>query len=139
MDYDKCKDEQEFKMKYIRENLKSPYCKVFCIETEETVKGFPDVMVIVTGEDNTAFFFEFKVSDKSGNIKFQPTQPAFYRANPELKVRVIAYNRKSGFVHSFRANDIFIKGSPYALNSKAKVNLNNAEKEAVNEGTGCKS
>lgn len=132
-DFVECKDEQAFKKLYCSLRLRQkglPNQKIFCIETEETVAGFPDVMELFTGGTTTAVvhFFEFKASDRYGNIEFQPSQPAFYKSNEDLKVRVVAYNRKSQRVHMFSANEIFDKNSPYYTTNR-RINLTNAEKE----------
>lgn len=121
-----CKDEQQFKMKYIREVLKPRFTRVFCIETEETVRGFPDVMCLV-GKPlrlTHAFFYEFKYSNAQGKIKFQPTQPSFYRANNEvMHIIIVAYNKKTNTVHEFTVSCLFNKDSPYHMNEKAEVDL----------------
>ena len=131
-DFVKCKDEQAFKRLYCNLRLKQKECKsqkIFCIETEETVAGFPDVMELFTGGVfPIAKFYEFKASDRYGNIEFQPTQPAFYRDNKDLRVLVVAYNRKSQRVHSFSAYEIFDKSSPYYTMNR-RINLTKAEKE----------
>lgn len=128
LDFSDCKDEQQFKMKYVREVLKSQFERVFCIETEETVRGFPDVMCL---EGNAkpfllthAFFFEFKYSNAQGKIKFQPTQPSFYKANNEvMHIMVVAYNKKANTVHEFTVSCLFNKDSPFCMNEKAEVQL----------------
>lgn len=126
-----CKDEQSFKMKYIK-NVLNRNCeaqRIFCIETEETVKGFPDVMEVISdGIGNHVYLYEFKYSDKSGKIKFQPTQPAFYKANPNIKVEIVAFNKKTGNIHKFNADELFSNNSFYQMNMKAEVNLCKAEK-----------
>ena len=130
-----CENEQEFKKLYCVAELKKNHIgqKVFCIETEETVAGFPDVMELWTANTkeesgSVARFYEFKFSDKRGNIKFQPTQPAFYKQNSELDIKVVAYNCVSKRVHLFRTNEIFDKNSPYYTNN-ARINLCAVEKE----------
>ena len=45
MKYKECKTEQAVKYEWIKRH-KGDYLKLFCIETEETVKGFPDVLGI---------------------------------------------------------------------------------------------
>lgn len=132
-DFVDCKDEQDFKKRYCNLRLRQKDCKnqkIFCIETEETVAGFPDVMELMTGSvfPIVLHLYEFKSSDRYGNIEFQPTQPAFYKSNEDLKVRVVAYNRKSQRVHIFSANEIFDKNSPYYTMNR-RINLTNAEKE----------
>ena len=132
-DFVECKDEQAFKKLYCNLRLRQKECKgqkIFCIETEETVAGFPDVMELLTGGafPIVVHFYEFKASDRYGNIEFQPTQPAFYKSNEDLKVRVVAYNRKSQRVHIFSASEIFDKNSPYYTTNR-RINLTIAEKE----------
>lgn len=131
--YAGCENEQQFKKLYCVTELKRQNSgqKIFNIETEETVAGFPDVMELVTisaGSCTQAFFYEFKISDSSGSIKFQPTQPAFYKYNSELPIKVVAYNRLSKRVHVFRANGIFDKSSPY-YTTNGRINLSKVEKE----------
>ena len=133
-DFAHCKDEQAFKKLYCVSRLKQRGAvtvkqSLFYIETEETVAGFPDVMELTTfcGK-TTARFFEFKISDNRGNIKFQPTQPSFFKQNYELDIKVVAYNRVSKRVHVFSTNEIFDKNSPYYTNS-GRINLCTVEKE----------
>lgn len=131
-DYAICNNEQHFKKLYcvaeIRKKYQNTVQKIFCIETEETVAGFPDVMELLIDSTTRAFFYEFKFSDKRGNIKFQPTQPAFYKMNPEMEICVVAYNCVSKRVHLFRTNEIFDKDSPY-YTTNARINLCAVEKE----------
>ena len=127
-----CKEEQDFKKLYIVSELRKKYQltiqKFFCIETEETVAGFPDVMELLIDSTIRAHFYEFKFSDKRGNIKFQPTQPAFYKHNSELPIKVVAYNRFSKRVHVFSTNEIFDKNSPY-YTTKGRIGLAGVERE----------
>ena len=132
-DFVKCRDEQAFKKLYCGLKLRHkeiPNQKIFFIETEETVAGFPDVMELFTSSScaMAVHFYEFKASDRYGVIELQPTQPAFYKNNEDLKVRIIAYNRKSQRVHTFSANEIFNKNSPYHTTNR-RINLTIAEKE----------
>ncbi len=132
-DFVKCVDEQAFKKLYCFLRLRQKECKnqkIFCIETEETVAGFPDVMELLTGGvfPVVLHLYEFKISDRYGIIEFQPSQPAFYRSNEDLKVQVIAYNRKSHRVHLFSASEIFNKSSPYHTTNR-RINLCAVEKE----------
>lgn len=121
MKFSDCKNEQQFKMKYIKSTLKPQYSRVFCIETGETIKGFPDVMCLEKGK---AYFFEFKYSNAYGKIKFQPSQPAFYKANNSyMDVVIVAYNKKTDSVITFSANCLADKNSPYCMNEKAEVML----------------
>lgn len=121
--FSECLNEQQFKQKYIRDVLQKADNKVFCIETEETVKGFPDVMVLTFSEGVTyAKFYEFKFTNNS-KIKFQPTQPSFYRNNPAMNTRVIAYDKKTDTVHDFAVRQMFWEDSKYKLNEKAEVVL----------------
>lgn len=128
-EYQDCTAEQDFKLRYIKNNFaKLKGYKTFCIETEETVAGFPDVMLLSYGnQKRLAYFYEFKFSDRYGKIKFKPTQPAFYRQNPEMEILVIAYNKKTSTLHEFPASLIFDKASNYRINPRAEINLCNAE------------
>ena len=90
MKYSQCLTEQQFKMEWIRRHKKE-YVAVFPIETEETVKGFPDVLAIhaINKAEQIPYLLEFKRA-RRGFIKFQPTQPAFYKANPDLFIYVVS-------------------------------------------------
>lgn len=128
-----CKDEQSFKKKYLR---LFEYRLNFCIETEETVLGFPDVLVL--DGKGLAEFYEFKFTN-NGTIKFQPSQVAFYRKYcmrlQRLSVRVVAYNRRTDSVHIIDVRELFDKESPYFLHDGVGVSLKGAE----NEGDDSKS
>ena len=124
-DYSKCKDEQSFKMLFLKHIPNKEAFNHFCIETEETVKGFPDVLSIHKETDKVSFE-EFKYT-KTGKIKFQPTQPAFYKKYFTLPIIIVAYNAKTDKVHTFMTNELFDKNSPYYMNEKAEVDLNKAE------------
>ena len=77
------KDEQEFKMSWIAnkkmelKTFPNRTFSIFCIETNSTVKGFPDVLVDL--DTMQTMYYEFKISDKDGYIKFEKTQPTFYK------------------------------------------------------------
>ena len=124
-DYIGCQNEQQFKMKWLKING-LPNFTQFCIETEETVKGFPDVMFI-DNDTKQVHFAEFKFT-KNGKIKFQPTQPAFYKKYYHLPIKVIAYNAKTSIVHYIMKEDLFRESSIYKMNEKAEVDLCKAEK-----------
>ncbi len=128
--YAKCRTEQDFKMLYLKNNANQKYHS-FCIETEETVKGFPDV-ISINKFDLTCTMYEFKFT-KTGRIKFQPTQPAFYKAHPELLIRVIAYNLKTKMLHDFGALEVFNPMSNYFMNELAEVSLCQAERRKQKE------
>ena len=119
-----CQNEQQFKMKWLKAHELSKIVP-FCIETEETVKGFPDVLCIdkVTKQ---VHFLEFKFT-KSGKIKFQPTQPAFYKKHYYLPIKIVAYNAKTLTVHYIMKEDLFQESSAYKMNEKAEVDLRKAE------------
>lgn len=125
VDYSKCKNEQEFKMLFLKSAKDRKDFFTFCIETEETVKGFPDVLCI-NKETGVASFEEFKYT-KTGKIKFQPTQPAFYKKYNDLPIAIVAYDAKTDKVHMFMTYELFDKSRPYYMNEKAEVDLNKAE------------
>lgn len=119
-----CQNEQQFKMQWLKAHELSKIVP-FCIETEETVKGFPDVLCIdkVTKQ---VHFLEFKFT-KSGKIKFQPTQPAFYKKHYYLPIKIVAYNAKTLTVHYIMKEDLFQESSAYKMNEKSEVNLSKVE------------
>ena len=61
----------------------------FCIETEETEPGFPDVLSIL---GRTYVFIEFKVSDDQGYLTFTRAQPLFYRRNNTARIVIMAWD-----------------------------------------------
>lgn len=124
IDYLQCQNEQQFKMKWLKVNSLQNYTQ-FCIETEETVKGFPDVMFI-DNDTKQVWFAEFKFTN-TGKIKFQPTQPSFYKKHYHLPIKVIAYNAKTQTVHYIMKEDLF-RDCIYKMNEKAEVDLCKAEK-----------
>lgn len=122
IDFSKCKNEQQFKMLYVNKILKPQYKYVFCIETEETVKGFPDVMCI--NALNRVEFYEFKYT-KTDRIKFQATQPSFYKAHKDLSIWVVSYKEKTNEVVEFPVWDMStVKGErKFYINNKAEVRV----------------
>lgn len=134
MKYEDCKTEQAFKMLWIKEHRKE-FMELFCIETEETVKGFPDVLGI-RGTDvmdkefnfvakvQTPCFFEFKLA-KRGRIKFQPTQPAFYKAHKELDISVVSLAEYKGkyYVVGFPVSALFEDNGAFELDGMNEVDL----------------
>lgn len=125
MKYSMCQTEQAFKMEWVRRH-KSDSAKYFCIETEETIKGFPDVLAIVTDTLDFQFpkFFEFKKARK-GWIEFQPTQPAFYKANKELDITVVALVENKGKNHIvyFPTNWLFNDNLAYSLRGGLRLDV----------------
>ena len=106
-DYKDCSSEQEFKMEWIRRHRKE-YSRVWCIETEETCGGFPDVLCI--RKDGRAELCEFKKAKAGDVISFEPTQPAFFMANaPAVPIRVVAM-RTDGSCMEFSASRMMKSG-----------------------------
>ncbi len=116
------KNEKEFK-RYMIEVLKGTksFLGIFEIETEETVLGFPDVLAITN--ENKAALYEFKYSNKQGVIKFQPTQPAFYKANKELDIEIIALDIRFNNYHIIQACELFTEKGRYKISDNGKVKL----------------
>ena len=83
------RNEQDFKTWQMAELGR--FCKVvFEIENEEKEPGFPDVLAI--DNDDVARFYEFKVARKSGNFKFESTQPRFFNRHSYLKIYVMVWD-----------------------------------------------
>lgn len=123
VNFSECKNEQQFKVKYVNKVLRKQYSAVFCIETEETVAGFPDVLCLQ--KDSKVVFYEFKFSNAQGKIKFQSTQPAFYRQHPDLDIWIVALNNKTKEAVVFPVWDISSKKGErrFYMNEKAEVQL----------------
>jgi hypothetical protein len=118
--------EAEFKAKIIAQWKKnSVYDTVFCIETEETTPGFPDVMARFTTSTGTTVwnFVEFKVSDKKGVIRFERSQPLFYKRHQDMRVTVIAFDNRSGSIVTFNTEELFDIESKHYMNMKLEVQL----------------
>jgi len=62
----------------------------FQIENEEKEPGMPDILSI--SSVSPAYFTEFKVSNKDGVIRFESTQPAFYKRNEHLDISILAWD-----------------------------------------------
>ena len=110
------KDEQEFKMYWIEQKKKEIKTKfpnrtfsIFCIETNSTVKGFPDVLVDI--DTMQTMYYEFKISDKDGYIKFEKTQLPFYKKNSRMHIAVVAFNKKDNYQYSFPVTSLLAKDS----------------------------
>lgn len=116
------KNEKEFK-RYMIEVMKGSkeYLGIFEIETEETVLGFPDVLAITS--ENQAVLYEFKYSNKQGVIKFQPTQPAFYKENKNLDIEIYAFDIRCNSYHIIYANELFTEKGLYKIRDDGKVKL----------------
>lgn len=116
------KNEKEFK-RYMIEVLKGTksFLGIFEIETEETVLGFPDVLAITN--ENKAVLYEFKYSNKQGVIKFQPTQPAFYKENNKLDIEILAFDVRFNNYHIIQACELFTEKSRYKISDNGKVKL----------------
>ena len=68
----------------------------FCIETEETEPGFPDVLEIKGGK---AVLYEMKLANKKGIFKMQKTQPLFYKKHQNLQIYVVVWdNAMSNYI-----------------------------------------
>ena len=90
------KDEEAFKAALLakwRKNNNSIY--YFEIENEEKEPGMPDVLAMpFTPLKTPAWFYEFKISDDNGFIKFEKSQPLFYKRYKNLVIRIIAWDKR---------------------------------------------
>ena len=82
------KTEAEFKRDFV-EVLRKAGGTLFCIETEETEPGFPDVLDIKGGK---AVLYEMKLANKKGIFKMQKTQPLFYKKHQNLQIYVVIWD-----------------------------------------------
>lgn len=87
------KDEAGFKAAVLKVwRKKAPQYTRFEIENEEKEPGMPDVLSISSERDHFAYFTEFKISNDKGVIKFQKTQPLFYRRHSGLPIEILAWD-----------------------------------------------
>ena len=116
--------EQAFKMDFIRRVKALKKCFPFAVETEETIKGFPDVLIISKARETS--LVECKIS-KRGYIHFQSTQFAFFRKYAELDIHILAWNALTEQVHYFSAASLLDKKSVYFADGMQNIDLNYAE------------
>jgi hypothetical protein len=64
--------------------------RYFCIESPDTAAGFPDVLA--ANDRGKYELYEFKVSDDKGVLKFEKTQPLFYKQHSGLRMMVVAWD-----------------------------------------------
>jgi len=86
----------------------------FCIETEETIPGFPDVIKVPRGHALGSFsrFFEFKCSNEYGVIKFKKSQPLFYRQNYlQHVIDILAWDKRYSRVVMISAAEVLERKS----------------------------
>lgn len=100
------KNEQQFKMKFIEKSTERGAFgdKYFCIETEETEPGFPDVMKLTY--ENKASFFEMKLADSEDNFKVQRTQPLFYLNHRDLDITILVWSNKRNKMYAVTSEEV---------------------------------
>lgn len=86
--------EKEFS-RWLVAQLRKHFRTVFSIETEETVKGFPDIMVVSAG--SKAAFMELKIGTKY--IQLQHTQLAFAKLHEEMIIGLCIFNQATGSIY----------------------------------------
>lgn len=98
-------DEQEAKMWYIKNVLKkNEFIQyVYCIETEATEAGFPDVLIETI--TNNVFYCEFKYA-REGKIKFKKSQPVFFKKHKNSIITVIYWNEETKEFVEILTNDL---------------------------------
>jgi hypothetical protein len=65
------------------------------IENEEKEPGMPDLLVINTHTEEcfgVASFVEIKYASMAGTIRFEKSQPLFYRKHPELSIDILVWD-----------------------------------------------
>lgn len=86
--------EKEFSS-WLVSQLRKHFNTVFSIETEETVKGFPDIMIMPTL--NKVAFMELKVG--SHDIHLQHTQLAFAKRHKEMSIGLCVFDQAPGSIY----------------------------------------
>ena len=110
--YSACRNELEFKKKNLKDWFSNKKFFSFCIETAQTIWGFPDVLVFDREQEKT-YYIEYKFTN-TGIIKFQPTQIAFFKKYKGLGVICISYNKKNKNVYVFDVEN-FVHGDTMNL------------------------
>jgi hypothetical protein len=82
------------------------------IETEETEPGFPDVLSL---QPSGYRLTEFKVSDRNGVVKFQKSQPRFYRWHPDLVIDIMAWDVPGNRLVRITPDEIVTAAKPLAF------------------------
>jgi hypothetical protein len=99
------KDENAFKQAVLQVWRKNnAWLKHFEIENEEKAPGMPDVLSI--SGYFPSFFTELKISDASGVIVFQKTQPLFYKQNKDIKIDILAWDIRFNRVVSLSPDEV---------------------------------
>ena len=109
-------DENEFKNWYRQNVLAELNTRAFNIETEETVKGFPDMLYI--GRDKKARLYEFKMCDLGGDVTFTFNQPRFYRQHADvLDIYLVALDNVAREYYTIKLDSKTIKGQVFNVRS----------------------
>jgi hypothetical protein len=99
------KQESDFKAAVLKKwRTDSPWITRFEIENEDKAPGMPDCLSV--SNKLPAFFTEFKISDSKGVIKFQKTQPLFYKQNSDLLIDILAWDAPRQRVVSLAPSDL---------------------------------
>jgi hypothetical protein len=98
-------EEERFKQDSIRawESRRNGW-SYFCIESPGTADGFPDVLAL--SNSGAHMLWEFKVSDARGVVRFERTQPSFYRKHQDLNIWALAWSVPSQRAIFIPARDI---------------------------------
>ena len=108
--------EKEFELGHVKKlQDEDRHLAYYMIETEETQAGFPDVLVVSRAPGNGSSYLEYKVSDNKGRIKFQKSQPIFYRKNKFLSITIVALDARTNTIVMFSADSLFDNTSKYKL------------------------
>jgi hypothetical protein len=84
------RNEADFKRAVVKTWQQSLLYRVIELENEEKAPGMPDVLLI--SQTLPAILTEFKIASINGYIKFQKTQPLFYRQNRGLLISILAWD-----------------------------------------------
>lgn len=96
--------EREFEKKFLF-SLAQKGIRAFPIETEGTIKGFPDVLILYEG-------FKYKLCELKVThnkcIKFEPSQIGFYSKYKYLNIGVVVYINEIGGEVSLSKDDFIL-------------------------------
>ena len=89
------KNEAEFKKAFLAKmRQKHKNITFFEIENEEKSPGMPDI--IATSYEAPSVWTEIKYAGKDGKIKFQPSQPLWYKQNKTLRIQIVVWDSRRG-------------------------------------------
>lgn len=99
--------EKTFANKVVIPQLRKVFSYVFPIETEETVKGFPDLLCETASAH--AVHIELKIADEKGIALFKPSQIPFYKSHTEMIILILIGSSDGKRIFPLRLDEIYAR------------------------------